>query len=153
MPNPAKPAAASTATRAEQHLDEALQCGTVEMLGIPGAICPHRACRRHRRCGFILSTDRSPACLAHLMPEARAFHDRLLAAARTQVADLQNAVSAHIRATVADDPQMLAVSEIVRRVQPRGHWLHAALPFWGKFARSLQALKRGNGKDRGNGDV
>ncbi|MBP1857149.1 hypothetical protein [Rhizobium herbae] len=146
MPNPAP-----KRTPAEQRRDETLQRNTLEIIGIPLG-CPYRACRRHRRCGFVTGADRTPACLAHLSPEARALHDRLLAAARTRFENLHDLVSAHVRATVARDLEGVAVSEIVRLAQPRGHWLHASLPFWRDFAHSAQALKRGDGKDGGNGN-
>ncbi|OBZ93810.1 hypothetical protein ADU59_19100 [Pararhizobium polonicum] len=122
------------------------------MIGIPLG-CPYSACRRHRRCGFVTGADRTPACLVHLSPEARALHDRLLAAARKRATDLHGLITAHVRATVAGDVQALAVSEIVRLAQPRGHWLHASLPFWSNFALSVQARRQDQKKDGGNSNV
>ncbi|CAN7352775.1 hypothetical protein LJR235_001968 [Pararhizobium sp. LjRoot235] len=106
----------------------ALPQRTIEMFGLPGDRCADPACRRRGRCQG--SAPQGPACLNHLTPGEQTFYKRLLDhchwAERSHLHFLQH----YIRAI--DDPFLMLVGEIVRRVQPRGHWLHAALPRWYK---------------------
>ncbi|OJF90731.1 hypothetical protein [Pararhizobium antarcticum] len=99
---------------------------TVEMFGLPGDACRHAVCRRSARCRSV--TPAGPDCLAQLGADEKAFFKRIL----TVAAGFDGAPSALTTCYVqyADDPFLMLVADIVRRAQPRGHWLHQALPFW-----------------------
>ncbi|WP_275783066.1 hypothetical protein [Pararhizobium gei] len=112
----------------DARLDEALQRSCIEMIRCPGTFCPRRRCRRRRRCS--VGSAAPPPCLALLTPPERQLYDRLLAKTRYYAPRLSALVTAHIGATARQDVFALAVAECLRRIQPRTHWLHRALPFW-----------------------
>ncbi len=108
----------------------ALPHRAVEMFGLPGDSCASPACRRKGRC--LGRSPHGPACLDRLTPDEQKFYKRLLAtclwAERGQLELLRH----YMRAT--DDPYLWLVGEIVRRVQPRSHWMHRGLPYWYRYA-------------------
>lgn len=128
-------------TPSERH-QTALRQRTIEMFGLPGDRCADPACRRQGRCRS--SAPQGPDCLHHLDLSGRTFYARLLDHCQWADNDKIHFLTHYIRA--ADDPFLMMVGEIVRRTQPRGHWLHAALPTWyrmttGKPGRAPVSLR------------
>ncbi|CAN7469824.1 hypothetical protein [Pararhizobium sp. LjRoot238] len=119
---PAKPTASDLR-------EAALPPRIVEMFDLPGDLCANPACRRKGRC-----LGRSPqgsACLDRLGPGDRKLYRRLLDTCLWADRDQLHFLYHYIRAV--DDPYLWLVGEIVRRVQPRGHWLHRSLPWWYRY--------------------
>jgi hypothetical protein len=107
----------------------ALRQRTIEMFGLPGDRCADPACRRRGRC--LSSAPQGPACLNHLTPGEQKFYKRLLDHCQWADDNHLHFLQHYIRGV--DDAFLMLVGEIVRRAQPRGHWLHAALPRWYKM--------------------
>jgi hypothetical protein len=120
---PAKPTSADLRKAALPHR-------VVEMFGLPGDICANPACRRKGRC--LGRSPQGPACLDRLAPGDLKFHKRLLDMCLWAEQDQLHFLHHYIRAV--DDPFLWLVGEIVRRVQPRDHWMHRSLPYWYRYA-------------------
>lgn len=109
---------------------------TIEPFGLPGDRCPDPACRRQGRCRS--SAPQEPECLRYLSPPERTFYKRLLGTCVWADNDPLHFLGHYIRGA-GKDPYLALVGEIVRRAQPRGHWLHAALPAWHRMATGHRA--------------
>ncbi|HTO33210.1 MAG TPA: hypothetical protein VL202_18845, partial [Pararhizobium sp.] len=93
---------------------------------LPTERCDRPACRRLGRC--CSETPIAPPCLARLDTPMRKSYDRLL---ETCVRYEQCKLDIIFNTNAALSNAFLVLAfELVRRVQPRGHWLHAALPRW-----------------------
>lgn len=100
---------------------------TVEMFGLPGDRCADAACRRRGRCRSVAS--QGPACLRHLDAGSLDLYQRLLDIACWGDAEPIALLGRYCK---RNDPVMRIAGEIVRRAQPRGHWLHVALVSWAR---------------------
>ncbi len=93
---------------------------------LPVERCNRPACRRLGRC--CSETPLAPPCLARLDASRRKFYDRLLETCLRYEQSKLDIISNTGRAL--SNAYLVLAFELVRRVQPRGHWLHAALPRW-----------------------
>ncbi|WP_438747862.1 hypothetical protein [Pararhizobium sp. O133] len=93
---------------------------------LPVAHCHRPACRRLGRC--CSETPLAPPCLARLDAPRRKFYDRLLETCVRYEQCKLDIISDTGKAL--SNACLVLIFELVRRVQPRGHWLHAALPRW-----------------------
>ncbi|TCR83873.1 hypothetical protein [Rhizobium sp. BK376] len=55
-----------------------LEKRVAEMMAVPQLRCFRRRCRRNGRCGFIVTQDKSPACLRNLTEQEHAAYVELL---------------------------------------------------------------------------
>ncbi|WP_426236066.1 hypothetical protein [Pararhizobium sp. DWP1-1-3] len=109
----------------------ALRQRTIEMFGLPGDLCTDPACRRRGRC--LSAAPQAPDCLRLLDAAGQTFYRRVLRTCQWADDAPLHFLSHYIGAI--DDPYLALVGEIVRRAQPRGHWLHASLPWWYRLSR------------------